>query len=108
MTDPGRWRAMVYVAVSLWSLSARSAENGSGVEEKLGGLAETIDFVQQRITKTVADGVWFQRFQGVANVEKVLLVAPAPENPIQRKITTNGVIVSAYTLMPARRLGPKL
>jgi dipeptidyl aminopeptidase/acylaminoacyl peptidase len=108
MTQPGRWRAIVYFAVSLWSCVARSAENGSGVEEKLGGLAETIDFVQQRITKTVSDGIWFQRFQGVANVEKVRLVGPPPENPIQRKITTNGVIVSAYSFMPARRIRSKL
>jgi dipeptidyl aminopeptidase/acylaminoacyl peptidase len=78
------------------------------LDQKLTGLNESLDFVQQRLNKSIADLVWLQRLQDIAVVDKVRYVGPPPRAG-QRANTTNGVIISAYTFMPRRGFGaPKL
>jgi len=78
------------------------------LQDRINGLGETIDFVQQRLTKTIADQMWFERFREIAVVDKIRFVGPPPGNPEQRKITTNGVVISAYTFMPAGKVRRKI
>ena len=35
-------------------------------------------------------------------------MGPPPRNPEQRKITTNGVVISAYTFMPGWKMRTKI
>jgi dipeptidyl aminopeptidase/acylaminoacyl peptidase len=44
----------------------------------------------------------------VAVVDKIRFVGPAPRNLVQRQITTNGVIIPAYTFLPVRKHRGKL
>src|ERR1041385_7410252 len=78
------------------------------LQDRINGLGETIDFVQQRLTKTIADQMWFERFRERAVVDKIRFVGPPPRNTEQRRITTNGVVISAYTFMPAGKVRRKI
>src|SRR6266446_323407 len=66
------------------------------VEQRLNGLDESVNFAQQKLTKNISDLLWFQRMQDIAVVDKIHYVGPPPINPIQRKITTNGIVIPAY------------
>jgi len=93
----------------LWLVCAAAAYSAeSSLEGKLNGLSDSVDFMQQRLIKTASDLLWFQRLRDIAVVDKIRFVGPAPQNPEQRKITTNGVIVSAYTFLPLRKSRGKL
>src|SRR6266850_2188891 len=72
--------------------------------EKLKGLDESLNFIQHKLTKSISDLLWFQRLQDIAIVDKVRYVGPPPPsgNEVQRKITTNGVVIGAYTFLPRR------
>jgi len=85
--------------------------SASGVEVTNSPSAATeqsLNFVQQRLAKTISDATWFTRLQGLAIVDKIRFVGPPPRNPVQRRITTNGVIIPAYTFLPARKIRGKL
>ena len=87
---------------------AQSPER-SLVEQRLNGLDESVNFAQQRITKNISDLLWFQRLQDIAVVDKIHYIGPPPINPIQRKITTNSIVIPAYTFVPRKRFRvPKL
>jgi dipeptidyl aminopeptidase/acylaminoacyl peptidase len=86
-------------------LCAQSQTNAQpSLEQKLTGLNESVGFLEQRLNKTMADLVWFQRLQDVAVVDKIRYVAPPPRTN-QNAVTTNGVIISAYTFLPRRSFG---
>jgi dipeptidyl aminopeptidase/acylaminoacyl peptidase len=70
--------------------------------EKLKGLEESLNFIQHKLTKNVSDVLWFQRLQDIAIVDKIRYTGPPPLNEVQRKITTNGISISAYTFLPRR------
>lgn len=81
----------------------------SVLERRLNGLDESVNFAQQKLTKNISDLLWFQRMQDIAVVDKIHYVGPPPINQIQRKITTNGIIIPAYTFVPRKRFRvPKL
>jgi len=72
--------------------------------EKLKGLDESLNFIQHRLTKSISDLLWFQRLQEIAIVDKIRYVGPPPppQNEVQRTITTNGVVIGAYTFLPRK------
>src|SRR5947208_7977141 len=109
-------RSVAKIALLLLSLFCSSCPESlaqsperSVVEQRLNGLDESVNFAQQRITKNISDLLWFQRMQDIAFVDKIHYVGPEPINPIQRKITTNGIVIPAYTFVPRKRFRvPKL
>ncbi len=72
------------------------------IEQKVRNLDESLGFVQQKLTKNISDAGWFERLGDIAVIDKIRYVGPPPSNPEQRKITTNGVIISAYTFLPRK------
>ena len=96
----------------LLALSAAAQTNPPAptFDQKLTGLNESLDFVQQRINKNLSDLVWFQRMQEIALVDKIRYVGPPPRqssnNPSIHP-STNGVIIAAYTFLPKRNFGPE-
>src|SRR4051812_42181012 len=99
-------RSLIAVMLFLFVRFAEGAESTNSATPS--AVEESLNFVQQRLSKSIADATWFGRLQGVAGVDKVRFVGPAPQNLVQRQITTNGVIIPAYTFMPVRKHRGKL
>jgi dipeptidyl aminopeptidase/acylaminoacyl peptidase len=101
--------SLVVLSFAMGPLCAQSQTNTQpSLEQKLTGLSESVDFLQQRLNKTIADLVWFQRLQDIALVDKIRYVGPPPRTN-QHAVTTNGIPISAYTFLPRRNFGaPKL
>jgi dipeptidyl aminopeptidase/acylaminoacyl peptidase len=80
-----------------------SAAAERAIEARVKNLDESLGFIQQKLTKNISDLIWFERLQDIAVVEKIHYVGPPPRTAEQRKITTNGVVISAYTFIPRKR-----
>lgn len=100
------FRRLFFLVIALSFLRGGSLQaqqtNTSLADQRLKGLEETLDFVQQKLAKNISDLRWFQQLSDIAVVDKIRYVGPPPANPLQRKLSTNGLIISAYTFLPRR------
>jgi len=75
-------------------------------QERLKHLEESLNFVEQRLTKQISDLLWFQRLQDIAEVDKVRFTGPPPRvtnNPTGQG-AGNEIIVTAYTFLPKKNV----
>jgi dipeptidyl aminopeptidase/acylaminoacyl peptidase len=100
-------RVCLTIAVSFAvNLSALSQERppADPVQERLRGLQETLNFLEQRLAKDIDDLMWFRQLEDVAVIDKVRYTGPPPRintNPTGQG-AGNPLIISAYTFMPKK------
>jgi dipeptidyl aminopeptidase/acylaminoacyl peptidase len=90
---------------------ARSQTNAAdAVPEKLKDIAQSLDFVQQRLEKNINDLILYRRLDDIAVVDKIRYTGPPPHltnNPTAQG-AGNDVIVNAYTFFPKKVSGAKI
>ena len=102
-----------WLALAAWILiaPATSADTNSApsdpVLQRLKNLEESLEFVEQNLTKNLSDQMWFQRLDDIAQVDKIRYNGPpsrVTNNPTAQG-AGNDIIVSAYTFLPKKSSG---
>jgi len=94
---------VVLLAVNLSAL-AQERPPADPVQERLRGLQETLNFLEQRLAKDIDDLMWFRHLEDIAEIDKVRYLGPPPRvvpNPTAQG-AGNPVIISAYTFIPKK------
>jgi dipeptidyl aminopeptidase/acylaminoacyl peptidase len=106
-------RAHIHVGYTLGLVGAVMAgsvvaqSNSASLESlqaRVKNLEESLNFVEQRLSKQVGDLMWWQRLNDLAEIDKVRYTGPparVTNNPTGQG-AGNEIIVTAYTFLPRR------
>ncbi len=105
------------VCVGLSAVPTARTREGPGkarpdpVVQRLEGLAESLQFAEESLARSIEEQMLFHRLADLAVVDKVRYTGPPPRvirNPTAQG-AGNPVVLSAYTFLPRKyRAGPKL
>ncbi len=106
---------VVVLCLGWWSVALSRPEETKApadvVQQRLNDLAEAQQFAEEALARRINDQAFFQRLQGLAEVEKVRYTGPPPrviKNPTAQG-AGNPVIIPAWTFLPRKYLtGTKL
>jgi dipeptidyl aminopeptidase/acylaminoacyl peptidase len=104
------WRVLLIGVLAQFSYAQTPTNSPpDAVQQRLKSLEESLNFVKHDLAKAISDNMWFQRLGDIADVDKVRFTGPPPRvtnNPTAQDAGLE-LIISAYTFIPKKPLGPR-
>ena len=88
--------------------AAGTATAQTNAEQRLHNLEQSLSFVEGRLEKRINDLLWIQQLSDVARVDKVRFTGPPPVRKPETNVSTNQIIVYAYTFFPRKKRNGRL